>query len=308
MPCKEARERARTLLSEEWTSRRTLQQVLMEYVGSRHLQPATAADYEALLRRHAAAWLNRPVDTLTTSMMVERYRAIEMRSQADKWGRIMRALLRFAALSGYCPAVPVTAGLRIPATRRRRTVLRPYEIGPWWQGTAALRQRQTRDILRFLLLTGFRKSEALALRWEHIDLGVLPTSKNGDPRVLVFGREAWAIIEAQPKDGGRVFHKVKCFRSALKRLGPWCAHDLRRTYATVAESLDLSMLTIKRLLGHRTAESDVTAGYIVPDRERLKAAAQSVEDEILRLVETGDHRPDGVRVANDLVFQAKPMT
>lgn len=51
-------------------------------------------------------------------------------------------------------------------------------------------------------------------------------------------------------------------------------HDLRRTFATVAESRDLSWKTVKALLNHKM-EDDVTAGYVVSEAERLRAAMQT---------------------------------
>ena len=54
-------------------------------------------------------------------------------------------------------------------------------------------------------------------------------------------------------------------------------HDLPRTFATVAESLDLSPYAIKRLLNHKM-RGDVTSGYIIFDRERLRAPVQKIAD------------------------------
>jgi integrase len=39
-------------------------------------------------------------------------------------------------------------------------------------------------------------------------------------------------------------------------------HDLRQTFETVAESLNISYYTLKRLLNHKTS-NDPTAGYIL---------------------------------------------
>ncbi len=46
-------------------------------------------------------------------------------------------------------------------------------------------------------------------------------------------------------------------------------HDLRRTFITVAESLDIPAYALKRLLNHR-ADGDVTGGYIVMNADRLR--------------------------------------
>ena len=61
-------------------------------------------------------------------------------------------------------------------------------------------------------------------------------------------------------------------------------HDLRRTFATVAESLDLSWKTVKSLLNHKM-DDDVTAGYVISEAERLRAAMQRITDMLLSLIE-----------------------
>jgi integrase len=60
-------------------------------------------------------------------------------------------------------------------------------------------------------------------------------------------------------------------------------HDLRRTFITIAESLDISAYAVKRLVNHSTG-NDVTAGYVVMDVERLREPMQKITDYILRTV------------------------
>ncbi len=43
-------------------------------------------------------------------------------------------------------------------------------------------------------------------------------------------------------------------------------HDLRRTFITTVESLDIPAYALKRLLNHKM-NHDVTAGYIIMDVE-----------------------------------------
>jgi len=57
-------------------------------------------------------------------------------------------------------------------------------------------------------------------------------------------------------------------------------HDLRRTFATLAESLDLSSYTVKALLNHKQQTGDVTGGYIILNVDRLREPMQRVTDAI----------------------------
>jgi hypothetical protein len=59
---------------------------------------------------------------------------------------------------------------------------------------------------------------------------------------------------------------------------------LRRTFATLAESLDLSRFTVKELLNHKQHDNDVTSGYIVLTVERLRVPMQKITDAFLERV------------------------
>lgn len=61
-------------------------------------------------------------------------------------------------------------------------------------------------------------------------------------------------------------------------------HDLRRTFAATAESLDLPAYALKRLLNHKMTH-DVTAGYIMRDVERLRKPMQRISDYLIRQME-----------------------
>lgn len=59
-------------------------------------------------------------------------------------------------------------------------------------------------------------------------------------------------------------------------------HDLRRTFITIAESLDISGYALKRL--HHKMSGDVTAGYIVSDVERLRTPMQVITEHMLKMI------------------------
>lgn len=61
-------------------------------------------------------------------------------------------------------------------------------------------------------------------------------------------------------------------------------HDLRRTFATLAESLDLSSYTVKALLNHKQQTSDVTGGYIILNVDRLREPMQKVTNALLERI------------------------
>lgn len=62
-------------------------------------------------------------------------------------------------------------------------------------------------------------------------------------------------------------------------------YDLRRTFITTAESLDISAYALKRLLNHtlnHKMNNDVTSGYIITDVERLRQSMQIITNFLLQ--------------------------
>lgn len=64
-------------------------------------------------------------------------------------------------------------------------------------------------LLRFLLYTGCRIGEALALKWERVSLedrlAYIETSKNGDPRTVKLRQELCDLLKPCHKSAGKVF-------------------------------------------------------------------------------------------------------
>ena len=58
-------------------------------------------------------------------------------------------------------------------------------------------------------------------------------------------------------------------------------HDLRRTFITIAEGLDILAYALKRLMNHKI-NGDITAGYILTDVERLRKPMQQITDYFLK--------------------------
>ncbi|SEE39964.1 Site-specific recombinase XerD [Rhizobiales bacterium GAS191] len=143
--------------------------------------------------------------------------------------------------------------------------------------------------IRLMLLTGFRRMEALGLerRWfsRKEQCICFPDTKSG-AQIRVLGEIAADCIEAQlarddspfvfPADWGdghfigivRVLDRV-CAKAELEGVTP---HVLRHTFASVAGHLGFSELTIAGLLGH-TARG-VTQGYVHLDAALIVAANQ----------------------------------
>lgn len=295
---------------------RTVLQTLDAYIGASTLKPRTIDDYRKVLGEFCEDWLTKPLAIITREQLQSRHRRhSESRSQAraDNAIRVMRALFNFAGVRpnpASSPKKRTIDGHRsfLNNVGRKRTLLAVEDFPSWWSTVEGLEGKRSNsgaqtasDFLLLLALTGLRFSEAASLRWEHVDRRswtiTIPDTKNRDPHVLPVGLKLAAILARrwENRSGPFVFGSIDDPREpyAMSTAYGWvraveaeCGirinpHDLRRTFATAADSLDIGSSTVKRLLNHRTGRHDVTEGYIVVSPERLRSAMERIEAQML---------------------------
>jgi integrase len=149
----------------------------------------------------------------------------------------------------------------------------------YWNDEPTIRE-DVRDYIMFLLVTGKRKSEVGNLEWKDIDFKkniiTLPKTKSGKVDVIPMTRYLWYMLkyrnESNSKHDKFVFPNryrsgpIIDIRRALQKInqsasrGHTTAHDLRRTFATMAKELRMEKYDIAILLNHSIR--DVTEGYI----------------------------------------------
>lgn len=290
----------------------TLTDAFADYLATRKdLKPKTIQDYERVMGTAFADWRAKPLLSITKDMVAHRHEQLGEQS-GEAWAnlsmRVLRALFNFAAGryedgEGHSLIVenPVK---RLSQTRawyrveRRQTVIKPHELSAWFAGVMALENETFRDYLLLMILTGLRRNEAAKLRWADVDLSaktlIVRDPKNRRDHTLPLSdylfdllsrRKAGAINDyVFPGTGaaGYVVEPRKQMARVTETSGvQFTVHDLRRTFITIAESLDIPAYALKRLLNHASG-ADVTAGYIVVSTERLREPMQKITDCVLR--------------------------
>lgn len=122
----------------------------------------------------------------------------------------------------------------------------------------------TKPVVVLALETAMRRSELLALRWEHINLGsqtaLLPDTKNGTPRSVPLSTTAVELLRSLPRNISGVVFPIKyftldaAFKRAVKRAGlvDFHFHDLRHTAITaMAEKLP-NLIELSAVTGHKS--------------------------------------------------------
>lgn len=148
--------------------------------------------------------------------------------------------------------------------RSRNRVLSDDEICSLWAATAGAVPFHA--LIRFLLLTAARRSEASELAWTEIDGSdwTLPAARNKVKVDLLrpLSKDALAIVSARPRlddcefvfsNGRRPIQNFSKWKAQLDKasgVAGWRLHDLRRTARTLMSRAGVSVDIAERCLGH----------------------------------------------------------
>jgi len=312
----------------------TLSQAFIDFkLARRALSPKTIALYQYAHDSCLTDWRTRPLVDITKDQIIRKHAELAVRGDyvANFAMRFLSSIYSFA-IGHYENAAgnPVIVRNPVDAIRRnhgwftetrRQRYVAPAQMPAWDRAVGVLRQdknphtARVADYLRVLLFTGLRMREGMRIKVGDVDLAgrmlTVHKTKNGKPLVLplpayligvlkphVENREpdAYLFPGANGEKSISPPHRY-CKAIATASGVSFSPHDLRRTFITTAERLEISMIAIKRLVNH--SGSDVTAGYVVMDIERLRAPmeriasallAQMASDDQPRVVELDDRR------------------
>ena len=295
----------------------TLSEVLENYIEARgNLQRSTIQDYRHTFDAYLHDWLKKPAIEISKDMVELKFRKISQTSpsQANKTMRNFRAVMNYAIMKyedsngdsifRHNPVIRITQLRAWHRAVRRDTLIKHYDLAPWYQAVMNLsndsiapNREVVKDFLLLVLFTGLRRNEAAKLTWNRVDLKdktiVIKDTKNHTDHILPltdFLHDLMTKRKAEAKtkyvfpnetNTGYMTDPKKQIANVIKESGVnFSTHDLRRTFITIAESLNISAYALKRLLNHKMT-NDVTAGYIISDVERLRVPMQKITDYIL---------------------------
>jgi integrase len=277
----------------------SLKQTLADYLDARKdLRPRSVEFYRHAVERHLKDWLDLPLRDLTAEMIERRHRAIGG-AAANSTMRTLRVLWNLADERHPDPVRRLKRQW-FPVPPRTRMVAFA-DLPKFYQAVLALPSAVARDYLLLLLFTGLRRREAAGLLWADVDFVTrtirVPATrtKSGTKLDLPMSTFVHDLLVSRRRESSSkyVFHAdsksghLEEPRSALQQITEASGitisvHDLRRGFATVAETCDISPLALKALLNHSVG-GDVTANYVRLSVERLRTPAQKVCDKMLEL-------------------------
>lgn len=289
----------------------SLGEVYDAYKRSRKLRATTLRGYDGVVKNHLRKLIEKPLKQVDRKVIIDIHSGITSDAQADLTMRVLRAIFNFAKYE-YCyqdgssifPENPVeilSHRKQWNNVRRRQTHLRPGEVHVFSEALQEVRLQETPtgqsicDAMLFALLTGLRRGEIFGLKWPDVNLRAaiftVYDTKNGLPLELPItkhidelfrkqkGRIPSEFVFAAENEYGQVREPKKVVAKVKALSDTHCDfHDLRRTFATTAEHLDVGSYKLKRLMNHSTGRDDVTAGYIILTAETLRQSAEKIQN------------------------------
>ncbi len=244
-----------------------------------------------------------------TARDIEAYKAARVRkvkgSTVNRELALLKTIFNVAIAQGRITSNPVKSVKFFPETARRQDKkFSSLEVEHLVEASAP----HLRPILATALFTGLRKGDVLSLRPQDIDLERhvirIMMQKTGEPVEIPLHPILERILKpllSEPtphvfmstrasRKTGEVTRQgdiKNAFRGALDRAGlagrGFTFHDLRRTFASMLYSKGIPLLTVSKLLGHRSVKT--TERYLGVKLEEKRQAVAVLGEEWGQAVE-----------------------
>jgi integrase len=269
-----------------------------------------------------ADWLDHPITSITKDMVEQRHHELTVcpnRLGTSGHGRANNALKKLSALINFAsdrygteeePLIKTNPVSRLSRNRSwhricpRQGIIPDHKLKDWYRSVGTLQHEVARDFMLFLLLTGMRFGESRKLQWSHVDfenkiLTVPRELTKSDrehrlplsdflvallrKRYIYRNHSEWVFQSARLKHN-HLSGGVGIVRRVRAKSGiAFTFHDLRRTFLTMGEKLDVPPYALKRLVNH-SVSNDMTGRYLVLDIERLRSHMSRITSTFVELL------------------------
>jgi integrase len=209
--------------------------------------------------------------------------------EANRVVEVLRAALNKAREWGHVPETHPNAAEKVKrfSEQSRERFLTRDELPRVLDALGKEESAYVRGVFILILLTGLRKGEALALRWEHVDLDNrllrIPETKAGGGRSVPLTDAAVRLLEGLPREkspfvfpgrlnGGHL--SVSSVNRAWRRVRKAAKvpdvtiHDLRRSVGSWLAMQGVGLPIIGAVLGHASPTATAIYARLQPDAGR----------------------------------------
>lgn len=292
--------------------------------SNKRLKASTKAIYRYELKTYLGDWLDLPLRQITRDQVLQKHAELSKRSKS-KADSVMKALGTLYPYVRKVHQLPVDSPVTILYDAKawngsvpRAKPIPESRLHKFWEALSGLangdgatqKQSTFGEMLWFILFTGLRRNEAAQLSWDRVDLEsetiTINDTKNGQRHVLPLSPllVSWLGDRRKHVSSEYVFPGTsaskhgyitgiaelleKLRKAAGSGFEAFSPHDLRATFATVAERCGVNTYTLKRLLNHKP--SDITGiVYVQPSEGDLKEAMQLISARLLSSLSRGSN-------------------
>lgn len=315
------KEKVRKQHAQSQKLREAFEQYISDRSAAEKLGERSIQNYRADMEGRLASLMAKQINSLTDELISNWYRKniTEARTQTDRAYRELNAVLGYQVAIGNLERNPATVvktlGMQI-AIKPKTSYLTTDECGRLLCEMVSFRRdnkqltKQT-NLLLFMLLTGLREKTVYNLRWEQVTLRAsvaIETTKNGESYLLPLTTLLNDILEQQreitPQDCEWVFPNKRFDgptidpKKSLNRLYKvaginknFSDHDIRRTFASLADLAKVPFTDIKHLMVHK--KRDITEKYMQSQQIKAKENYERISDLLASVTPVAFHIDEG---------------
>lgn len=260
---------------------------------------------EREIPRFLSKWFNRKISDVTKLQVQKLHEQIGAESgiyQANRVLERLKSMYNRAIEWGWDGQNPCNGVKKFKEIKRDR-FLQPQEFPAFFQSLEEETNIEAKNYIWLSLLTGARKTNVLAMRWEEIDfnrkLWHIPETKNGESLNVPLVDEAlnrllelrntsdsdWVFPSPASKTG-HLQDPKKAWKRVLDRSGikDLRLHDIRRTLGSYQAITGASLNIIGKSLGHKTVAATQIYARLNDDPVR-----DSMQTAVTKMLEYKEH-------------------
>lgn len=252
----------------------------------------------SIYRRHLNQWGNRHLSEISRQHIQALHTKIEDSSGgyiANRTVEVLRCLFNYARERGFAGPNPAV-GIRQFQEKQRERFINPSEMPKFLSALKEEPNQTFRDFFMVLLLTGVRRANLLAMRWDEINfaerLWHIPETKNGESQTLPLIQQVIDILQRRKNNRSEyVFEStlsksghIEEVKSAWKRILARAEikdlriHDLRRTFGSYQIAQNSSLQIVGKSLNHKSLQATQVYARLNldPVRESIEKGTQAM--------------------------------
>lgn len=272
----------------------------LELHAKPHKQPRSVAEDEANYRRYLSGWATRRLSSITRHDVARLHAELQESHgiyAANRVLALLSTMFNKAGEWGWQGENPCK-GVKKFREESRERFLTEAEMPRLLRALAEEPQQDFRDFILLDLLTGARRSNILAMRWDEIDLAGatwrIPRTKGNKPQTVPLVGPAIKILELRHNTatsewvfpspeiaGAHVYEFRKPWARLLERasIEGLRLHDVRRSLGSWMTKAGVALPIVKAALGH--ADIATTQIYTRGEDATIRQAMEITAERML---------------------------